>query len=69
MLFIMKYTIKILYDKPIICFYNCQEFKFRNPIKNFTIKNLTINIRLYYNLNKMTNGVNIIIIANYYLNF
>ena len=65
----MKYAIKILYDKPIIRIYNCQEFKFRNPIKNFTIKNLTINIRLYYNLNKMINGVNVIIIANYYMNF
>ena len=58
--FAIKYAIKILYDKPIIRIYNCQEFKFRNPIKNFTIKNLTINIRLYYNLNKMINGVNII---------
>ncbi len=51
----MKYTIKILYDKPIICFYNCQGFKFRNPIKNFTIKNLTMNIRLSYNINMIIN--------------
>ena len=28
-LFTVKYTIKILYDKPIIRIYNCQEFKFR----------------------------------------
>ena len=65
----MKYTIKILYDKPIIRIYNCQEFKFRNPTKNFNIKNLTINIRLFYNIDKIINCVNRIIIANYYLNF
>ena len=38
-LFTVKYTIKILYDKPIICFYNCQEFKFR--ILPATVNNIS----------------------------
>ena len=62
----MKLAIKILYDKPIIRIDNCQEFKFRNPLKKFTVKNLTINIRLSYNINKM---INFVYIANHYLFF
>lgn len=66
LLFYLFFGLQVIVYNTTLKFQNLQ---FRNPIKNFTIKNLTMNIRLHYNLNKMINGVNVIIIANYYINF
>lgn len=66
LLFYLFFGLQVIVYNTTLKFQNLQ---FRNPTKNFTIKNLTINIRSYYNLKEMINGVNVIIIANYYINF